>query len=114
MMALSTPTYDLRGYIVIHESPDTLYPQLTRRVSRTATLDGKSTISDMGYTDSDGSYVVRFDDTSIKENLERLIKTYPLLYLSTKNGCFSGTIKTMDTSKTPMEFTFLIKEKISG
>jgi len=114
MIAISTPTYDLNGHIVISESPETLYPQLKRRVSRTATLDGKSTLSDMGYSDSDGTYLVRLDNAALKDDLEALIKTYPLLYLSTKQGCFSGTIKNMNMSKTPMEFTFLIKEKISG
>jgi len=114
MIAISTPTYNLSGHIVINESPDTLYPQLTRRVTRTATLDGKSSINDMGYSDSDGAYVVRLNDSSLKDNLESLIKSYPLLYLSTIHGCFSGVIKTMDMSKNTPEFTFLIKERISG
>lgn len=114
MIAISTPTYDLNGHIVIHEDVTTLYPELRRRATRTATLDGKSSIADMGYSDSDGTFIVTLTDAGLTEQLERLIKTYPLLYLSSKKGVFSGVIQLMNTQINPIEFTFLIKQKISG
>lgn len=115
MIALSTITYDIQGHVVIRETPESILPDLTRRVTRTATLDGESTISDLGFTYSDMTYVVRSRSLSDDQIaiLEAMIKTYPLVRISTSEGAFIGAISAMTVGRIPVEFTLLIKQKIS-
>ena len=111
MISLSTLTYDLNGAVSFEAAPETVYPQLTRRITRKATLDGLSTINDMGFTHSDGTIIVATRDFSVSDQLEYLVKNYSLLHIVTRNGSFKGAIKSLNTSITPMTFTFLISEK---
>lgn len=51
MIALTTPTYDLNGHLVIHREPANLY-EAARRGSVTETLDGGVSVYDTGYSTS--------------------------------------------------------------
>lgn len=115
MIAISTLLYDLRGHIVLSESPKSVFPDLSRRVTRTATLDGNSTLNDLGFTDGDKTYVFSFDNLvqSQVENLEYLIKNYAIVRLSTADGCFLGSISRVGSAKNPTQLTFLVKQRIS-
>ena len=115
MMSIRTPLYDLNGFILFQEAANTSYPELSRRVTRTATLDGNSTINDMGYSDSDNSYIIRINNMPQSDilKLSTIIKTYALVYLSTREGVFYGAISSLNTANDPAEFTFLIKNRAS-
>jgi len=112
MISISAPTYDLNGNVIIVDDAQTKEPDLKRRVTRTATLDGASTISDMGYSDSDGVYNIKSNYVDV-DKLKNLIQNYSLLTLSTKNGVFSGVISKMNVSAMPVQITFLIEKKLS-
>ena len=115
MIGLSTLTYDIDGYIVLEENIKTDNPTLTRRVTRTATLDGLSSISDLGFSDSDGTFFLYFSNITNFgiATLEYLIKNYATLRLSSKSGCFEGVLKLVDTNEIPIQATFFIEKRIS-
>lgn len=115
MIGLYTPTYDLQGHIILNEDPSSTVPILSRRLTRTATLDGESTINDLGFSYSDGTYVLRFNDLTTKEIgvLEHMIKLHPLVTLTTKEGAYFGAIKSLSLRVQPVELTFLIKKLVS-
>lgn len=115
MIALSTLTYDLNGFIVLQEDINSENPTLSRRVSRTATLNGLSDLTDLGFSDGDGTFFLSFmdiDNTGIAI-LEYLIKNYSKLRLSSKEGCFEGVLRFVDTNNLPVQATFLIEKKVS-
>lgn len=115
MIILSTITYDPIGYLELRETPDSTYQVHERRVSRSATLDGLSVISDMGYTASDNTFVVRLKNPPVAqvERIIYLIRNYTLLKLTNKDGVFIGALQQFKTHLDPVEFIFLVKEKVS-
>ncbi len=113
MIGISTLTFDLNGFVVIRETSASLFPTLVRRVARTATLDGLSSLSDSGYSDSDGIYVIKMSDRVGVDKLISMIKLHPQVRLCSKEGCFVGVIKSLVIDRDPVEITFLIKEKVS-
>lgn len=115
MIAISTLVYDLSGHIVLNESPKSIIPNITRRVSRTATLDGKSSVYDLGSSVSDGTYIIRVFNLSIadRDKIKLLAQSYSLVRLSTRQGCMLGVIKSLNVEDNPLEFVFLVKEQVS-
>lgn len=114
MIILSTLTYDPIGYLELDERPDSTYQVYERRATRTATLDGLSAISDMGYTASDNTFVIKLYRPSqiIVDRLIYFVKVYPLIKLTNKDGVFIGLINNVKANINPVEFTFYVKEKI--
>lgn len=116
MIAISTLVYDLDGHIIFNEASTTTYPVLRRRLSRTATLDGTATITDLGFSFSDSDYFIEIADIARvdRDKLEHIIKSHALVHLCAAEGCFIGAINIMNSRVSPMTFTFLIKEKVSA
>lgn len=115
MISISARTFDLDGHLIIREDSSTIYPELTRRLSRTATLDGNSSINDSGYSVGDQEYIIeasRMTDNDITK-LEHIIKNYSVIMLSSKGGVFLGAIKSIKTTLTPIEIIILISKQIS-
>lgn len=116
MIGLTTPVFDLDGAILINETHNQSAPTLSRRLSRTATLDGGSEITDLGFSDGDRTFI--FETVSLSKNdgeqLEYLLQTYPLLILSHESGCYLGALDNLDLASYPQKMTFLVKEKLSS
>lgn len=112
MIAFASPIFDLNGHLIINESPNTNRPTLKRRITRTATLDGLSTFNDSGHTYSDGTYQIELldADDATRAQLEYLIKTYPLLNLSSTEGAFIGAMETLNIDTNPILLRFIIKQ----
>lgn len=115
MIGLSTLTFDLDGHVLLHAGVKTQEPIMTRRVSRTATLDGSSVLSDLGFSDSDGTYFLSFQRITQAqiESLKYLIQNYNRLMLCSKNGAFEGVLSVLDMNELPIKATFLIEKKVS-
>lgn len=115
MIGLDTLTYDLNGSIVFDDGIVSDHPTLSRRVTRTATLDSLSVLSDLGFTDSDGTFDISIAELSANKiaTLEHMIKNYSRLRLSSSKGCFIGVLKTLDTNRFPIKGLFLIEQKVS-
>lgn len=116
MISISTPTFDLDGSMVIRKyDPSTDFRSKSRRVSRTATLDGGCVIEDNGLSHSDRTF--RITASSLSEadvlHLNDLIGAYATLYISTREGIFSGVIENLGDSSGVMTLSFLVKEKLA-
>jgi hypothetical protein len=94
-IGIATLTYDTDGARVLSQDSATELRNNkgSRRVSRTATLDGGAAITDGGYSAADRTYIVktRDDDGTLATWAERIVKNYTTLMLSTRNGLFYGT-----------------------
>lgn len=115
MIGLSTKVLDLNGFLVIQEGLGTTFPQLSRRVTRTATLDRKSVINDSGYSEGDHEYLIHAHNMSMAEIaiLEYMVKTYSIIRISSKLGCFEGVIEYVNTNLSPVVIKLLITKQIS-
>jgi hypothetical protein len=107
--------YDPIGFILFKADPRSKKEKLSRRLSRTATLDGKSSISDMGYTASDATielYLSRVTEL-IKNRLEYLVQSHSLLNLYIDNKVYLGAIQFVDTQTIPSRINFIVKERLN-
>lgn len=114
MVIITTVNYDPLGFVILHANSDSKPETFTRRLTRTATLDGKSSISDMGYTASDATIELAVTDitqTAI-DRLEYLVQTYPLVNLSINNSVYEGALSRVNTSKIPIKIDFLVKQRL--
>ena len=115
MITFSSQIADSLGYLTLKESPKSKKIRYSRRVNRVATLDGKSALSDQGFTHSDNTVQIKVDNISERDILilKRLITLYPLIIYSEENGVFLGVISEFDFNKMPLNITFLVSEQIS-
>lgn len=89
-ISFSTPTYDLNGHVELDVSRYRL-GELTRRASRTATLDGGVDHNDFGFAYGDGDLTVSFTPTQAQhEAMVYLISNYSLLTVCTWDGVYRG------------------------
>lgn len=92
MIGLSSITVDTAGSLVIVTAGiGTKYRDVSRRVTRTATLDGGCAIYDNGFSDSDRDISVNITNASrtIVDFIERLIRLYSRIVITTDDGAFS-------------------------
>ena len=115
MIGLSTITFDLNGSILLDAEPNTTMQVYERRNSKNATLDGLSTISDMGFTASDNVFQVKCLDVTAEkiQQLIYLVKNYALLQYANADGVFVGALNTVRPQINPVEFIFQVKEQIA-
>lgn len=118
MIGLAAQTYDIDGARIFRDTDrfkDQANRKGGRRVSRTATLDGGVSISDMGYSDGDRTLAVVVPGAS--EELiafaEYLIRTYALITITTGDGAYEAAPETHNVSDGTLTLTLLIAEKIS-
>jgi hypothetical protein len=116
MISICTRTIDLAGDILLEEMPGSAAQTYQRRISVTATLDGLSTIADMGYTASDNVFGLKFEDISNAqiERLQYLISNYAVLTLANNDGVFVGALNNLISNRAPVECQFLVSEKLTG
>ncbi|MDY0164513.1 hypothetical protein [Desulfobotulus sp.] len=88
---VTTPVFDIDGTRVMEQdSPELLANRSgSRRVSRTATLDGGAHVNDMGYASADRTIKVS-TETRHLEWLSRVAKMYGEIRVSTEEGLFFG------------------------
>jgi hypothetical protein len=95
IVGISTITYDADGARVIAQDPTQEFTnfEVSRRCTRTATLDGGAVVDDSGYSAADRSHTVKTrDDTGeLAAWAERIVKTYSTVGIATRYGYFIGT-----------------------
>ena len=116
-IGIATLTYDPDGARIINQRPDTELSNNngSRRVSRTATLDGGAAIVDGGYSAADRTYLVRTRDDSgdIATWAERIVKNYSNILLSTRLGLFRGVPKRWWVDGEHVNIEILIRSEIA-
>jgi hypothetical protein len=89
--------------------------QNTRRLAKTATLDGGSVIVDGGYSDSDRSLSFTAENVpqTDRETLWTLFKDESLLHLATPEGMFSGYLETVNIENATVALSFSVYQKLT-
>ena len=92
-VTFESTVFDPVGSIGLDVLPGSDLSASTRRVTRTATLDGNAVIIDNGYTAADSTLAI---ETWVNEpdlrRLQHLIQTYPEIVATTLEGCYLGVI----------------------
>lgn len=115
MIALAAPQFSLSGALVLTADAKSRVADRSRRVSRTATLDGGVTILDRGYTHGDrtfsivGTGISRADVDAVAA----LLEDWSLLVVSTREGCFLGAPSTLTYDGEGMTLQILISSCLS-
>ena len=113
-MQISFSTIGTGGFVIL--DMNTAPPRDgSRRLSRTATLDGGAVITDGGVTDADRS----FDFTAIQapeetiETLWAMFQAEDLVHLSCPEGVFSGYLQRVKISASGVNISFMVYEKLT-
>lgn len=116
MISFSTPAFDLAGSVILIRTERSDIQNTSRRVSRSATLDGSVSISDLGFTDGDRTFRIKATRISaeIYEAMAYIQQNYPLVMISTERGIFLGAIENLSVSRGVLRATYLVKEKLGG
>lgn len=112
---LSADVFDPLGYLALDVKADSEIGTLSRRVTRTATLDGGAEIEDNGYSAADATYTitVRLPSPGYEAAIMRLVQLYPLLILSTRYGVFRGVVDYFRPAGATASLRFLVSQKLS-
>jgi len=91
LIAITVPTYDLDGVYVAHLHELSGTEDISRRATRTPTLDGLSVMNDLGFSDSDRTVVINVNPSlADREVLSNFVKFYSNVYLFLKSGAFNA------------------------
>jgi hypothetical protein len=91
MIALSAPTFDPLGHIIIDDLPSSDLGGIRRRGSRVATLGPEGSVAqDRGYFVADRTFLVDWRVTSESQyrSVRRMVELYSRLMVSTPEGMF--------------------------
>ena len=92
-ITFESTVFDPVGVISLEALPGSDLSASTRRVTRTATLDGNAVIIDNGYTAADSTLAIEAWLTESEEKrLQHLIQIYPEIIATTPEGCYLGVI----------------------
>jgi len=87
---------------------------ISRRISRSATLNGGAIIVDNGYAPSDATFtiVIRDIDNVTRLRLITMIKRHSAISVSIKENIFSGVVENL-TDKDSMKIRFLVNQQLN-
>ena len=115
IISICSQLFDYNGdFLVQVILDDSDLSHISRRVSRTATLDGGSVIVDNGYSASDATFsiVIRDIDAATRLNLMLMIQRHSAITVSLKGNIFSGVVETLE-DKDKMKIKFLVKQQLN-
>ena len=114
-ITLESTVFDPVGVISLEALPGSDLSASTRRVTRTATLDGNAVIIDNGYTSADSTLNVEAALTEAEaRRLHHLMQTYPEIIASTPDGCYLGVIDSVRQGRDgSIAISFLIRRALS-
>jgi len=110
MIGLSTVTYNIAGFFIMHPEAQSTSHLFEKRISRTPTLDGGASIIDLGYSEQDRrfTFVLKKDITEILvEDLSNVMKYEDKLRLSTVEGFFTVHPESFKFVRGVITFTLL-------
>jgi hypothetical protein len=115
MIGIAAQVYDDQGARIFESATEQNNRQGSRRLSRTATLDGGVWINDGGYCDGDRDFTVQELNATIEaiEFAQRVVESYNLVTISTDHGVYSAAPSTYEVSDGGVTMKFLVKEKLT-
>jgi hypothetical protein len=118
MIGVSAQTYDLDGCRLFMQADletEAANRTLSRRATRTATLDGGVVISDSGaaHGDRDITVVEPMASEEVVAWAAYIVENYELVTVTMRDGAFSGCPETFGINAGSLELKILVKEKLS-
>lgn len=114
MISISTLTQNTSGSLVLYEDADSSFEEMTARISRTKTLDGGVSINHSGFSHGDRTFTISAEITEAEAIiLKNIHQTETLVWISCKEGFFTGVIESIDIEDGSLDMSILIKEKLS-
>jgi hypothetical protein len=117
LIAISALTFSTTDHVMFDAAEDSDIENTTRRVGRTATLDGGCLITDGGFSDSDRTFRVTsrepLSDSEVSI-LRALHQDHTLVNLTVPGGVFKGVMQQFTNIKNTVSLTILCKEKLSA
>lgn len=112
MISISAITQNTSGNVVIDYDLESDIRTNTSRVSRIATLDGGSTITHSGYSDSDRTLRItgRINETD-SETLWDLFDNETFMLFSIPDGLYLGVIQSLNIDNGELSMSILINNK---
>lgn len=110
MIGIASRTFDPLGAVSV-ESPRTPHElPVTRRVTRTATIDGGAVVYDGGATALDSQIKISIKPVSNETAtaLHRLVELYPRVSISIPGGCYEASPESCEMNGAELRATFLI------
>lgn len=86
--SICTALFSADGAYIVEMTDKSDTDNVSRRVNRTATLDGGAVTVDLGYSDSDRRFVIVTPDTLTAVAVREKAKTHSQFTLSVKSGAF--------------------------
>ncbi|MFA5922311.1 MAG: hypothetical protein WC856_13630 [Methylococcaceae bacterium] len=113
--SICSELFDYAGDFLIHvQELESDLSHISRRVSRSATLDGGSIIVDNGYSASDATFtiVIRDIDNTTRLALIAMIKRHSAIIVSVKENVFSGVVEAI-YDREQMKIRFLVSQQLN-
>lgn len=117
MIALAATQFDIDGAAILDRAKKSSRPfERSRRVNRTATLDGSAVFTDTGFSDADRTIVAVQNGISqaLYDIIVNLFENYELIVICTTDGAFEGALSTLSIREGELTLNILIKQKISS
>jgi hypothetical protein len=113
---ISTPDFDIEGFIQLDVIKTTTSGETRRRTSRIATLDGGAVINDFGYSEADRTIDLRWMPVSRAQEqaIDRLVQFYAELQVATRDGVFLAIPETYRPGADESTLRLLVLEKLSA
>lgn len=114
MISICSALFDINGQFLVEPDIDSDFSFVSRRVSRSATLDGGCVIVDNGYTASDATFTINLTNITELEKygLLALAQVHNLITISVDKSIFSGAIERIDEQK-GLKIRFLVKQQLN-
>lgn len=113
---LSVTDYDPLCPVEINALPASTAGDITRRVSRTATLDGGAAFDDGGYSDADRTIDVRWATGTAADEarVQRLLKLYTRVTVAIEDALYLAAPERYTASDGQSRLTLLIASRLDG
>jgi hypothetical protein len=114
MIAISTPTYDLDGARIFSRTERTNLTAISRRVTRTATLDGGVSIYDGGHSAGDRTIELRQANPTDEDVAfgTYITRYYREVLVCCSAGVFLAVPADLNLTNNEMILKLLIKEEL--
>ncbi|MCK4620725.1 MAG: hypothetical protein KAT62_00780 [Desulfuromonadales bacterium] len=116
IISLSPAVYSATEPVVLPLKSIGNLPDMARRSSRVATLDGGAVLTDYGYTDADRTWNIDLGalDEAVVGKLQALIKNESQIVAATAEGCFLGSLQSLGSRGGIITITFLPVERLDA
>lgn len=116
LIALAAPEYDLSGSGLVRVNPESINETYggQRRQTRTATLDGGTSLYDTGFTVADNTWEIRIPWSATAEALvSRLSSLYQYTYISVPAGFYKISLQAWRMRPGEIVATIAVMENIA-